>query len=165
MSIAHIIEQHTKPEDSRPAWKPEWNIAGYLIAVVEDGTTIIREVPGDTDLTPYAKHYAAGLKKSTHRPFQRHRFALGVILNNGNFVPSFDVMVEGQREGNPFVDEGAWEALDRLLVAVKNWQQTDAAYQSDAYVDKTSGPPKAESRKTGKTERDRAKGKARPKTS
>lgn len=169
MSIAHIIEQNTQPETNRdrgdrPVWKPEWNLVGYLVAVVKDGATQVIELRPNEDFKPYAQYLAVSLTKSSHKGFKNHRFSLGTILNDGRFVPSFGPRVSNQRSGQPELDEGAWLALSKLVEAAKEWQGGDAAFQCDHYVAYTSGPEKVGQKVTGKTERERAKGKARPKT-
>jgi len=174
MSISHLIEQNAQQDHSKPAWKPEYPAVGYLIATVKDDRTEIVEVMAwdeeypdmpNRDLLKYPNHYAVQLCKSTHRPFRYHRFFIGTILANGKFVFSVAPRVDDWKSGSPKVDSGSWDALHKLLEAAESWQGGDASFQTDGYVERSSGPPQTSGfRKTGKTERARARGKAKPKS-
>ena len=160
-----------RPKGDGPAWKPEWAVNTFLVCDPRDAYLPIYEIPeADFHGIQYAGHCAVQIWKSNHRDFPGHRFTFGAILPDGRFVPNISPRVEGQRQGTPSIDESIWDAQDALTRKARLWQQTDVAVQVDRYVDRSShqrGNQNAATPrgigKPGKTDRARAKGKARAK--
>jgi hypothetical protein len=170
--VTRIIEENSKQQDSkqkqdRPAFKADWTPQTYLVATKDaEGGSSVKQV-SQQDLHSFVGSVVVCCLLSSHRPFAYHRFQFGTIVGTGKFVPSVSPRVEGWRSGAPVVDEAAWWDIGALLEAAKKWQETDAMVQADQYVSRSM--PREDSSKsvrhTGKTERNRARGKAKPKTS
>lgn len=164
MNVNQIIETNQPSQDrgrDQNKWKPTWTVVNHLVAIVRDGTTLVEQVKKE-NFKDVDGHAAVQIWQSDHRAVQFSRFSLGTIVGD-RFVPSISPRVEGVKTRNPRIDSGHWEAVFQLLEAAKAWQQEDAVYQADKYVDRTSGPVQVTQKHTGKTDRARAKGKARPK--
>lgn len=175
-SVAAVIEQAQgnkgNGQQQRPQsnWKPEWNVSTFLVCSPQDPDLSIYEIPEASFVgKDYAGYVAMQISKSNHRDFPGHRFCLGAILPDGRFVLNISPRVEGQRQGSPSIDTGVWGAASVLLLKSQSWQESDVAVQVDRFVVRTSGRDdrtQAAPRgigKPGKTERERAKGKAKPK--
>lgn len=124
-------------------WKPEWTPSKYLIAIVRNGKTEITELAAmdddrsmnpNRDLGRYVNHYAVQVVKSSHRGFQYHRFVLGTIISDGKFVSSIAPRVEGVRDGNPQIDNGAWDAVYALMGYAEEHQEDDSKKQCEEYA-------------------------------
>jgi hypothetical protein len=187
LSTQHLIDQaQQQTGGNRPQGQPfkaEWHTSLFLVCNPKGSDPNIYEVQvGDLqllnsnsfreefDLTRYAGFLAVQVHKSNHRDFPGHRFTLGAILPNGRFVPNISPRVEGQRTGQPLIDDSVWETTIALWAKAREYQQTDVTIQADRYVQRTStprgeikAPPKGIG-KPGKTDRERAKGKAKPKS-
>jgi hypothetical protein len=122
--------------------------------------------PG-ADLAPFAGCVMVGIKKSDHRDFPSYRVAIGTVLMDGRFVPGITphADLDALRLGSIQWD-GAFASLRTLLVAAEDWINTDQGYSVDRFVMRKGGEGRSDNakaaHKTGKTERNRAKGKAKP---
>jgi hypothetical protein len=163
--------QAPRPQGTGTPFKAEWTVNCFLVCDSSDENFPIFEIP---EAEFFGKDHVGKvvmqISKSNHRDFPGHRFTLGAILPDGRFVPNISPRVSDQRQGTPVIDEKPWRAAFYLFVKAETWQQTDVAIQCDRYVDRSATPrgttteaPKRGIGKAGKTERERAKGKARPK--
>jgi len=166
--VTRIIEENQKQDrPDRPAFKPEWTPQVYLVLQADAENNPTPTTIYQQDLPDYGDAIAVCCLMSNHRPFQAYRFVLGTILKSGKFVPNVSPRVDGYRNGNPEVAQDTWWDIMTLLGEAKKWQETDAATQADRYVARSA--PREDGakghRQTGKTERNRARGKAKPKAS
>jgi hypothetical protein len=168
VSIAHIIneyeEQNQKTSD-RPKRETVWSEAVIFVAHVPS-ENVERLTPG-ADLKPHAGCLMVGVKKSDHRDFPMYRIAIGTILGDGRFVPGVSPRADlDQLRLGSVVWNGTFEGLTRLLHAAEEWINTDQGFNVDRFISRKGGEGRDRDAKavkhTGKTERERAKGKAKP---
>ena len=169
MSIAHIInnyqEQTQKPND-RPRREIIWSEAATFV-MRPSSTTVETLAPG-ADFAPYAGCLLVGVKKSDHRDFPNYRVAIGTLLNSeSRFVPGVSPRadLDQLRLGNIEKDD-TFDSLCLLLRAAEEWIQADKTWNVDKFVSRKGGEGRdgneKAAKRTGKTERERAKGKAKP---
>lgn len=171
MNLPTNTEHHTTrvahEGESRPKREVSWSEA-RAFAAAPGSIEVIELTPG-ADFTPYPYHLLVGVKKSDHRDFPLYRVAVGTILADGRFVPGVSphADIEQLRNG-AIVWNGTFDVLTRLLKAAEEWVASDMSYALDRFVTRKGGAPEAQKATTkmqrpGKTERDRARGKAQPK--
>lgn len=168
MSVADILRQVTDTQVQAPP-RREVNFAEARIFVAKaspDGTFEIHELEPNADLKPWAWCIMLGVKKSDHRDFQQHRCTVGTVLGDGRFVPSFTprANLDELRLGSVSWDT-TWDMVNALNAAAKAWADADQSWNIQRFVDRKGGSQsnQPEVHKTGKTERNRLRGKARPK--
>lgn len=169
-SITHIIEQHTQASNGDASHQKRmtvWREARiFILPFVTESTTEIVSLSPGADLTSYGQQLMVGVKKSDHRDFPLYRVAIGTILGDGHFVPGISPRADFDqlRLGTVAWDD-CFENVGRLLKEAEEWVRADMSYAVDAYVMRGASRDRApdKSQRGGKTERDRARGKAQPK--
>lgn len=143
---------------------PQWRDLGVLILnkkgeLVCDSTTPFPTNPEDFEA--FGKEHencvACAIRHSDHKPFPFYRFTFGMILRSGKFVPSLSPRVI-LRDGSMKIDNSFYDMMT-MVEKAEQWFEKQLAWQSDALAKSRE----QHVRSPGKTERQRAKGKAKPK--
>jgi hypothetical protein len=172
MSVNHIIENvQEQSQNNREQTGPKrpivWSEARIFIAFPCGD---VCELPAGADLKDQCGCLMVGIKKSDHIDFPIYRVAVGAIRGDGAFGPGFSPRTDIQqlRSGVISMDK-SFETFERLLRAAEAWIQVDLGYEVDRYVLRKGGANESSkvlharhARSPGKTERARARGKARP---
>ena len=169
MSIAHIIneyEEQAQKSNDRPRRETLWSEA--VIFVMQAPSENVETLTPGAELAPHAGCLMVGVKKSDHRDFPMYRVAIGTILGDGRFVPGVEPRADlDQLRLGSVVWNGTFGGLAKLLLAAEEWINTDQGYNVDRFISRKGGEGRGGRdakavKHTGKTERARAKGKAKP---
>lgn len=172
MSVNQIIRDAEASQSSHqqvPRRDVEWDDFAAFVCNPEAPDSVYQLKDGET-FEQFPRHVAAVVSRSDHRDFPQHRIRIGAVSSNGRFFPNLSPRSDLQqmRSGNVSLD-GTFAALKLVAASVEAFIQDEYSWHVDRYVQRTAGKgrgpeqAKPQVRSSGKTERERAKGKARPK--